>query len=258
MKIRNGFVSNSSSSSFIIPISRLGFDKISFAAKNEKPNITLEDFDRKEKKQKKAIESILNKEIKHLSKINTGWDMLIYKGYFIATTELDNFDLISYLDEKYGIRNQNLTTFGSYTGFDHHIKTLKEMVDYFFDNEPYFEGMKNLDVEKALMGDRIIDVGIEFNSRLAYSSKIQGPYSGEGFREKYLSHLANKSIWRRPGKEITLDFKNVDVMSPTFAINAFRYFRFFATKEQILEKIEFINMKPVHKIILEDELNEPW
>ena len=70
-------------------------------------------------------------EIDKLNKENIGWNMEIYQHYFLAITQLDEFDLIKYLDDKYGIVNQNLTKFGSYCGFNHDIKTLKNFVNQF-------------------------------------------------------------------------------------------------------------------------------
>jgi len=59
------------------------------------------------------------------------WDFEIYKGYLIATTTLDNFDFIKFLDDPFGVNNQNLTKFGSYSGFEHSFLSLRKFVDDF-------------------------------------------------------------------------------------------------------------------------------
>lgn len=129
MKIRDGFVSNSSSSSFIIILSSLGFNKIRLTIPFD--NIDPDNIEEYINRESEEYAKIMQNEIDKLNKENIGWNMEIYHHFFLATTQLDEFDLIEYLDEKYGIKNQNLTKFGSYCGFNHDIKTLKNFVNQF-------------------------------------------------------------------------------------------------------------------------------
>jgi len=139
MKIRNGFVSNSSSSSFVVSLSSLGFNKLRISVDFDLGSPESDEyFDNLEKRfnlESEEYAKIMQTEIDKLNKDNTGWNMEIYQHYLIATTLLDNFDLIEYLDDKYGIKNQNLTKFGSYSGFNHDLKTLRNFVNQFlYDN----------------------------------------------------------------------------------------------------------------------------
>lgn len=60
-----------------------------------------------------------------------------------------------------------------------------------------------------------IDVGKEFNSRLTDRSQATI------FIDKYLIKLLDKSIWANDDPFITLDFVNVQKISPSFASQAF-------------------------------------
>ena len=81
MKIRNGFVSNSSSSSFIICVPEFygGRGKIK----------TRENLD-------KLIEKI-----KVVADKND-WDFNVYKGYMLFSTSMDNFDMKEFLNKEVG------------------------------------------------------------------------------------------------------------------------------------------------------------
>lgn len=241
MKARNGFVSNSSSSSFIVEMNRLGFSKLHHFEKNKIEDMIHEVRD---------LFKNCHTEYETYGWPSYGaWDIEIYKDYFLATTTLDNFDLIQYMDDKFGIRNQNLTVFGSYTGFHHSLKELENFVDMFLIP-------KKISDNKEL----VIDVGKEFNHRLIYATQTQncGPNNGESFRKRFLSHLDNPTAWKTEGNEIILDFRNVTTMGPGFAANAFAYFRQYASKDDVLKKIQFINITRVQKEIIEMELDEEW
>jgi len=105
MKIRNGFVSNSSSSSFIIEIASLNFTQ-EFLNKDRIQDVL--DFARTQ-----------------------DWKCDVYKNYLLATTFMDNFDFIQYLESNYSMSYSNIILFGSYSGFYHDLEELKKFVNTF-------------------------------------------------------------------------------------------------------------------------------
>ncbi len=103
MKCRNGFVSNSSSCSFIVEFSELNFWKFNLA-KYHKDEIM-----------RKGEEE--------------GWYVDYYKGYLCATTDMTNFDFDEYLIEKYKMGEQNIIKIGAHNGFSHSMKDLHDIID---------------------------------------------------------------------------------------------------------------------------------
>lgn len=106
--------------------------------------------------------------------------------------------------------------------------------------------------------DREIDVGNDFHYRLTDRSENQtgNKYNAVSFRNKYLSKLDKKEIWREDNCKIILDFSNVKKLSPGFANEAFGYFaKYTKNKKEILEHIIFKNISKVKMNIILDEID---
>jgi hypothetical protein len=102
----------------------------------------------------------------------------------------------------------------------------------------------------------LIDVGKDFNHRLANRNKSQGDgkYNAEDFRVKYLNEFDNEKVWKDGKKSITFDFSNVKKIGPSFANEAFAHFVRYTKPEQILKQIIFINISRVQLLIIKEEL----
>lgn len=118
MKCRNGMVSNSSSSSFIVPCNTNG--------------ISL----RKTSSRKYGTETeseIHRKVFKWIDdEVNSGWFFEIYRGYLIGSTFLDNISL-KYIVKKFHMCQENMVIFGAHCGFEHELENLRHIVDTFID-----------------------------------------------------------------------------------------------------------------------------
>ena len=107
---------------------------------------------------------------------------------------------------------------------------------------------------------KTINVAKEFYHRLANSTKKRGDgkYTAKQFRKKYLKQFDNKEAWENKSKGIILDFSDVSKISPSFANKAFSYFNKYAIPNEILNKIEFINIHPVKLAIIAMEINSGY
>ncbi len=105
---------------------------------------------------------------------------------------------------------------------------------------------------------KTVDIGKEFYHRLANRDEYQGDgkYTAVDFRSKYLSELDNSEAWSKTGVFIVLDFQNVKTIGPSFANEAFAHFmRYTNTNpERFLDKVKFINISDVHRLIIKEEL----
>ena len=113
MKIRSGFISNSSSSSFVLIKSDLFYTK---------EDIT------------KLIQTILDAN----ENSEDPWRIEEYRDFLLFSTTLDNFDLKEYIENLIGREIHPIIDFPSYCGFDHWhdpIKTMKTMIDIGFSKE---------------------------------------------------------------------------------------------------------------------------
>ncbi|XDD44693.1 STAS-like domain-containing protein (plasmid) [Leptospira sp. WS60.C2] len=105
-----------------------------------------------------------------------------------------------------------------------------------------------------------IDVGNDFYFRLANRNKFQGDgkYTAEEFRKKYLIDLENEDFWKESTIYITLDFKNVKKIGPSFANEAFAYFMKFTDPKSFLKRVSFKNCSEVQLMIISKELNSGY
>lgn len=106
----------------------------------------------------------------------------------------------------------------------------------------------------------IIDIGGRFYHRLANRDLNQGDgkHTAVEFRAAFLSKLDNADYWKRPSEPIILDFINVKKIGPSFANEAFGYFTKYAKPEDILKKIQFINISNVQRMIIQEELESGY
>lgn len=109
MKYRDCFISNSSSSSFIIEFSNLNFGKFDLATAHK------DEIMRKGEAEE--------------------WHVDYYKGHLCATTHMTNFDFDDYLIEKYKMHTQNIIRFGAHNGFSHSMEALHSIVDNYLSKE---------------------------------------------------------------------------------------------------------------------------
>lgn len=141
MKTRNGFISNSSSSSFIIRIDSLidGYKWDSREAVDKKVELfksnnlipedsqTIYDFTDAEK----AIQEL----IEYNDTVDDPWWIESYKGYLLFHTNLDNFDMKEYLETKFGKRKIHFALeIYPHQGYREEIGIggLKEIIDHVF------------------------------------------------------------------------------------------------------------------------------
>jgi len=151
MKIRSGFISNSSSSSFVLiksdlfnfpfcsygeikPEDKKLFEKIiedwrknNSIKENYLPIYTKEDTT-------KLIQTILDAN----ENSEDPWRIEEYRDFLLFSTTLDNFDLKEYIENLIGREIHPIIDFPSYCGFDHWhdpIKTMKTMIDIGFSKE---------------------------------------------------------------------------------------------------------------------------
>lgn len=151
MKIRNGFVSNSSSSSFVLVKSDLfNFPFCSYGEiKPEDKKIfekIIEDW-RKNSSIKESYLPVYTKEdadklVKTILDANENsedpWKIEEYRSFLLFSTTLDNFDLKECIENLIGREIKPLIDFPSYCGFDHWhspIQRMKDILDIAFPKE---------------------------------------------------------------------------------------------------------------------------
>jgi len=100
----------------------------------------------------------------------------------------------------------------------------------------------------------VIHIAKEFNRRLI--NRTGDTYAADEFRESYLKFLDNKEAWERDDTEIELDFSNIQQIRPSFANEAFGYFKKYASMQQILTKIKFSNVSVIQMLIIKQELSD--
>jgi len=109
---------------------------------------------------------------------------------------------------------------------------------------------------------KTIKIAVEFFHRLQNRDKNQGDgsYTGEEFRNKYLTELDDKKMWDSEHREefIELDFENVIRLGPSWANEVFAYFTQYAKPEEILQKIKISNISEVKMETIRNELSEGY
>lgn len=111
-------------------------------------------------------------------------------------------------------------------------------------------------IEYIRKKNKLIKVCLEFSNRLTNRNKLQGDgkFTAMEFRNNFLYPLYIRKNWNDESI-ITLDFSGVKVLSPTFANEAFTYFKRFETsKKKVKDKIIFINCTNVQERIIEDAI----
>jgi len=105
-----------------------------------------------------------------------------------------------------------------------------------------------------------IDVGVVFYHRLANRDSKQGDgkHTAVEFRTRFLSSRDNPQIWKSSSEPTILDFKNVKKIGPSFANEAFGYFTKYATPATFFERVRFVNISKVQKMIIEEELESGY
>lgn len=104
---------------------------------------------------------------------------------------------------------------------------------------------------------QVVDVGVEFYQRLTNRDHSQGDgrHTAVQFRNHYLRALDNQAAWDGElNPFIALDFKNVVVISPSFANELFAHFIQYAAPDAIFKRIKMVNITDVKKEIIEIEL----
>ena len=107
-----------------------------------------------------------------------------------------------------------------------------------------------------MMKPRTINVGRDFSPVLKNDFPGENPGKGAQFREKYLGHFVINNHWQPQAKPVTFDFSDVQLLAPSFAAEAFAFFREYAETADILKKILFVNTNPIDMAIVEFELDK--
>lgn len=103
---------------------------------------------------------------------------------------------------------------------------------------------------------KTIDVGVDFSPSLTNRDKYQrdGTDTGEQFRKKYLDDLDKETQWKSSDVFIIFDFSNVKRLGPSWANEAFAYFTKYGKPENILKKIQLINITNVKLATIKQEI----
>lgn len=101
-----------------------------------------------------------------------------------------------------------------------------------------------------------VNVGEDFSPYLTNRDRRQrdGAFSGEQFREEYLTPLDNKDIWQDSAPFVVLDFSGVKRLGPSWANEVFAFFTRYARPEAILQKIQVKNISRVKQNIIDVEI----
>ena len=103
-----------------------------------------------------------------------------------------------------------------------------------------------------------IEIAKDFSSYLVNRNPRQGDGSnnGEGFREKFLSHL--DPDWWKSDNIITFDFSGVRTLGPSWANEVFAYYTDTYERKLILKKFLFKNISPVKLEIIHLEIESGY
>lgn len=106
-----------------------------------------------------------------------------------------------------------------------------------------------------------LDIGNKFYHKLLNRNELQGDgkYTAIEFREKFLNDLDDKSWWDDDSKLIELDFKNVEVMGPSWTNEIFAYYLSQGIKiAEIQRKIRCLNLTKTKEITIQKELKQGY
>jgi len=103
---------------------------------------------------------------------------------------------------------------------------------------------------------KTIDIGKEFSDYLVNRTSLQGDGKDTAvdFRRKFLKDLEDDAWWKDPDSIITLNFKNVKTLGPSWANEVFAHYRKNHETEEILKKIRFEDISNVKREIIEQEI----
>jgi hypothetical protein len=104
---------------------------------------------------------------------------------------------------------------------------------------------------------KTIDVGTEFSLSLTNRDKLQrdGTFTGEEFRNKFLSEIDDPVRWKNQDAFVILDFSKVKRLGPSWANEAFAYFTKFGEPDAILKKIVLTDISRVKLAIIKQEID---
>lgn len=106
---------------------------------------------------------------------------------------------------------------------------------------------------------REIDIGSEFSDYLVNRNKLQGDgsFTAIEFREKFLQELENEHWWNS-NNTITLNFKNVVTLGPSWANEVFAFYTDKYAKDLIKKKIIFKDLSVVKREIIDQEIDSGY
>lgn len=106
------------------------------------------------------------------------------------------------------------------------------------------------------MEEKTIDIGNEFCQRLTNRNENfgDGKHTAIDFRNLFLKEYDNPEIWKSSEiKKVTFYFNNVTSIIPSFANEAFAYFRKYADVKTIKKYFKFEGISKVKMDLIELE-----
>jgi hypothetical protein len=105
----------------------------------------------------------------------------------------------------------------------------------------------------------MVNISLAFGTRLSYRDydcgNMASLVSGHAFRKVFLSSYDNKGVWNKEYiPVITLNFQEVVTLSPSFANEAFAYFRKYGSIKQVLGAFRFVNITKMQRAVIEYEI----
>lgn len=106
-----------------------------------------------------------------------------------------------------------------------------------------------------------IDIGLVFFPKLVNRNHLQGDGKNTAieFRDLYLKDLDKEGWWNDPSSKIQLDFKNVEVLGPSWTNEIFAYYLSKGIKKATLQKkMECLNLTKTKETIIEREITQGY
>lgn len=106
---------------------------------------------------------------------------------------------------------------------------------------------------------KTVDVGKEFYPKLIYRTPASGSYSAKEFRRTFLKDFETPEAWKKESPAgIRLDFSHVEAILPSFANEAFAFFARYADADEILRRIELVNISNLRRQLIKDEIQSAY